>query len=217
MGEGLRQEWMRGLVRVCNTTVMFICTIGSGPCEVDIAALNIKTSIAATNANVKVCTWSHDPRNNFAEVGTARVHTALGEAYMAHKLHLAGYTPVPDPGERAERSRKLVKALLDKPLKTLHMNTDGYLLIPTPDEVCQLLQMREMTNETGCVKRLARKVLSRVSLPRGAAAADAAGRADFRAECSTDASTEDRSASRNARNAAFGAGAGREQSQQGGT
>ena len=31
------------------------------------------------------------------------------------------------------------------------MNTDGYLLIPTPDEVCQLLQMREMTNETKVV------------------------------------------------------------------
>ena len=90
---------------------------------------------------------------------------------------------MPDPGERAERSRKLAKALLEKPLKTLHMNTDGYLSIPTPDEVCQLLQMREMTNETKVVlKRLARKVLSRVSLPRGAAAADAAGRADFRAE-----------------------------------
>ena len=77
---------------------------------------------------------------------------------MAQKLHLAGYTPVPDPGERAERSRKLVKALLEKPLKTLHMNTDGYLLIPTPDEVCQLLQMREMTNDTKVVlKKVAEK------------------------------------------------------------
>ena len=114
LGEGLRQEWMNDLVRVCNTKVMFICTIGSGPCEVDIAALNIKASIAATNANVKVCAWSHDPRNNFAEVGTARVKTALSEAYMAHNMHLAGYTPLPDPGERAERSRKLVKALLEK-------------------------------------------------------------------------------------------------------
>ena len=92
---------------------MFICAIGSGPCEVEIAALNTKASIAATNANVKVCTWSHDPRKNFAEAGTARVKTAFGEAYMAQQLHLAGYTPVPDPGERAERSRKLVKALLE--------------------------------------------------------------------------------------------------------
>ena len=103
LGEGLHQEWMNDLVRVCNTKVMFICTIGSGPCEVDIAALNIKTSIAATTANVKVCTWSHDPRNNFAQVGTARVETALREASMAQKWHLAGYTPVPDPGESAEK------------------------------------------------------------------------------------------------------------------
>ena len=31
------------------------------------------------------------------------------------------------------------------------MNTDGYLLIPTPDEVRQLLEMREMTDETKVV------------------------------------------------------------------
>jgi len=112
LGERLRQEWMNDLVRVCSTKVMFSCTIGSGPCEVDITGLNIKPSIAATNANVKVCTWSHDPQNNFAEVGTARVNTALGEAYMAQKLHLAGYTPVPDPGERADKSDKLVKGFV---------------------------------------------------------------------------------------------------------
>ncbi|MFM7987681.1 MAG: hypothetical protein ACKPKO_51045, partial [Candidatus Fonsibacter sp.] len=85
---------------------------------------------------------------NFAEVGSARVQKALGEAYMVHKLHFAGYTPVPDPGERADKSRKLVKALFEKPMKTLHMNADGYLLVHTLDEVCQILHMREMTNET---------------------------------------------------------------------
>ena len=77
LGEGLHQEWMNDLVRAFNAKVMFICTIGSGPCEVDIAALNIKTSIAATNGNVKVRAWSHDPRNNFAEVGTARVNNGI--------------------------------------------------------------------------------------------------------------------------------------------
>ena len=39
---------------------------------------------------------------------------ALGEANMAQSLQVAEYAPVPDPGERPERSRKLVKALLDK-------------------------------------------------------------------------------------------------------
>ena len=61
LGEGLRQEWMKDLVRVCNTKVMFLCTIGSGPCEVNLAGLNIKTSVEATHANVNVCTWPHDP------------------------------------------------------------------------------------------------------------------------------------------------------------
>ncbi|MFM7979444.1 MAG: hypothetical protein ACKPKO_09030, partial [Candidatus Fonsibacter sp.] len=43
---------------------------------------------AANNASVKVCTWSHDPRNIFADVGAARVQTALGEAYMAQTITL---------------------------------------------------------------------------------------------------------------------------------
>ena len=57
LGEGLHHEWMNDLVHVCNIQVMFICAIGAGPCEVHIAGLNIKTSIAATNAIVKVFTW----------------------------------------------------------------------------------------------------------------------------------------------------------------
>ncbi len=81
---------MNDLVCVRSTNVMFICTIGSGPCEVDIAGLNIKTSIAATNANVKVCTWPHDPRKTCAVVGAALMKTASGEAYMARKLQVAG-------------------------------------------------------------------------------------------------------------------------------
>ena len=105
---------MNDLVRVCNTKVMFICTIGSGPCEVDITGLDIKTSILATNANVKVCTWSHDHRNIFAQSLSSMHANVLGEAYMARILDLAGYAPVPDPGARPETSRKLVKALLEK-------------------------------------------------------------------------------------------------------
>ena len=81
--------------------------IGSGPREVDIEGLNIKTSIAAADANVKVCTWSHDPLNNFADIGATRVKTALGEACVAQTIHLAGYTPVPDPGEREKSPVKL--------------------------------------------------------------------------------------------------------------
>ena len=77
LGEGLHQSWMNDLVRVCNTKVMLTCTIGFGPCKVDIAGLNIKASIAATNASVKVCTWSHDPRKTCAEVGAARMNNSI--------------------------------------------------------------------------------------------------------------------------------------------
>ena len=96
---------------------------------------------------------------------------------MARKLQVTRHAPAPDPGEIPEkRHRKLVKAVLDKPLKTLHIDANGYLLIPTPDEVGQILQMTDMANKPGFVNRLARKVSSRVrvTLTRGAATSDAA-------------------------------------------
>ena len=147
LGEGLHEEWMKDLIRTCNTKVLYICTYGSGPCEVDVAALHVKTSVEAANANVKVCSWSHDPRKVFAEVGRARVKTILGEAYMARKMQMSGHAPVPDPGDRPERSRKLVRALLEKPLKTLNIDSNGFLLIPTADEVGQTLSATHLSDE----------------------------------------------------------------------
>ena len=55
---------------------------------------------------------------------------------------------MPDAGERPERPRKLVKTCLDKPLKTLPIDANGYAFIPTPDEVCHIRQMTELSNET---------------------------------------------------------------------
>ena len=139
LGDGLHQEWMKDLVRVCNAKLMYICVYGSASGEIEVASLNVKTSVEATNANLKMAVWSHDPRKIFQEVGSARVLTTLGHAYMSRKLSLPGHTPVPDPGDKPERSRKMIKALLEKPLSTLHIDANGNLLVPTEDEVRRVL------------------------------------------------------------------------------
>ena len=54
---------------------------------------------------------------------------------MSGKLSVAGRTPVPDPGPRPERTHKLIKALLPKPLKHLSLNSEGHLIIPTQEEI----------------------------------------------------------------------------------
>ena len=50
----------------------------------------------------------------FAEVGQAVGSTELSKLYVGGKLVAPGHQPVPDPGPRPERTRKLVEALLQK-------------------------------------------------------------------------------------------------------
>ena len=82
------------------------------------SAVNCKVVEAATTTGVRVCTWGQDPRNIFAEIGQAIGRTELSKLYVSGKLVVPGHQPVPDPGSRPERTRKLVKALLQKPLKS---------------------------------------------------------------------------------------------------
>ena len=56
---------------------------------------------------------------------------------MSGKLVVPGHQPVPDPGSRPERTRKLVKALLQKPLQHLSLNSEGHLIIPTQEEIAK--------------------------------------------------------------------------------
>ena len=146
LGEPLHECWMKDLVKTCNTKVLYICSFGSGSAEIEAAALNVKISPEAASQNVKICVWSHEPRKIFYEVGKARVHTNLGNSYMARKMSLPGHTPVPDPGDKPERSRRLVKALLaNTPLKFLSVTQDGYLIVPTEEDVHRALGGQDLT------------------------------------------------------------------------
>ena len=84
---------------------------------------------------------------------------------MSGKLVVPGHQPVPDPGPRPERTRKLVKALLQKPLKHLSLNSEGHLIIPTQEEIakaCPVTLSDEQEKEFASW---------RVEFPRPAAAA----------------------------------------------
>ena len=137
LGTGLHQAWITDLIKTCDTKVLSVCTFASGSAEVEVAALGAKISVEAANHNVKVFSWSHDPRKVFHEVGSARLKSELGQAYMDRKLQSPGHTPVPDPGAKPERSRKLLRSMMGGPLKVLSLDADGRLIIPTEDEVCR--------------------------------------------------------------------------------
>ena len=67
---------------------------------------------------------------------------------MARQISLPGHTPVPDPGEKPERSRKLVKAMLsNSPLKFLSVTQEGYLIVPSEEDVHRALGGQELTPE----------------------------------------------------------------------
>ena len=120
MGTGLHQVWMNDLIKHCGAKAVFACEVAHGVGEVMKAAVNCKVVEAATTTGVRVCTWGQDPRKIFAEIGQAVGRTELSKLYVSGKLVVPGHQPVPDPGSRPERTRKLVKALLQKPLNLCH-------------------------------------------------------------------------------------------------
>ena len=122
LGEPLHECWLKDMVKSCGTKVLLVNAFASGSHEIEAAAIRVTDSTEAANSNVKVCTWSYEPRKVFYDVGRARVLTSLGKAYMDRKIQIPGHVPVPDPGEKPERSRKCVKALLGDPLKLLHVD-----------------------------------------------------------------------------------------------
>ena len=115
--------------------VLYIVDVAHGSGEVADAAIQTKVSVEAASANVRICSWNYDPRRVFAECGMARAKTALGTHYLSGKLQLDGHVPVPAPGPKTMKSRRLLSSLLTTPLKNLTMDKEGRLLIPDDREL----------------------------------------------------------------------------------
>ena len=165
LGTGLHQVWMKDIIKHCGAKALFVCDFAHGVGEVMKAAINCKVSEAATTAGVRVCTWGQDPRKIFAEIGQAVGRTELSKLYVSGKLVVPGHQPVPDPGSRPERTRKLVKALLQKPLNNLSLNSEGHLIIPTQEEIAKACPVTLSDEQEKAFARW------RVEFPRPAAAA----------------------------------------------
>ena len=142
LGVGLHMDWINDIIRHCGATALYICDFAHGVGEVITAGINCKVGEAATSTGVRVCLWSQDPRKIFAEIGSAIGRTELSKLYVSGKLNVGGHQPVPDPGSRPERSRKLVKAMLREPLKHLSLNSEGFLVIPSQEELSKLCPVK---------------------------------------------------------------------------
>ena len=137
LGTGLHQVWMQDIIKHCGAKALFVCDFAHGVGEVMKAAAKCKVAEPATTAKVRVCMWGQDPRKIFAEIGRAVGRTELSNLFMDKKLVVPGHQPIPDPGPLPERTHKFIKALLQKPLRTLSLNSDGYLIIPTKEEIAR--------------------------------------------------------------------------------
>ena len=123
LGSGLHQTWIRDLLKTCTTKALYICDFVHGTGEVAKAAITSKVSVEATGAGVRLCVWAHDPRRIFADIGRAVGRSELTSQYLQRKLQVPGHTPVPDPGDRPVKSRKLLKAMIGAPLRILSMDS----------------------------------------------------------------------------------------------
>jgi hypothetical protein len=135
LGSGLHELWLKDIIKACGTKAIYVCDFAHGSAELQKAVLAAKVSVEATSNGVRVCSWSHDPRKIFAEIGRVRCMTLLGQHYIKGLLTLPGHVPVPDPGDEPVKSRKLMRAMIGKPLKALNLDSEGMLLIPTDVEI----------------------------------------------------------------------------------
>ena len=115
LGTGLHEVWINDLIRHCGTKALYICDFAHGAGEVMKAAAKCKVGEPASTSQVKVCVWGQDPRKIFSEIGQAVGRNELSKLYVAGKLIVPGHQPIPDPGPRPERTRKAIRATLQKP------------------------------------------------------------------------------------------------------
>ena len=137
VGVGLHETWLKDIMATCGKKCVYVVNLAHGPGEVGEAVISSKVSVEATANGVRACLFSHDPRFLFSELGRARCLTKIGQLYMDKKLILPGHVPVESPGEKPERSKKMLKALLPAPLKVLAMGGQGELILPDDVELNQ--------------------------------------------------------------------------------
>ena len=59
----------------------------------------------------------------------------MGKLYLSGKLQIPGHVPVPSPGPKTVKSRRLLSSLLPAPLRNLTMDAEGHLIIPDDSEL----------------------------------------------------------------------------------
>jgi hypothetical protein len=121
VGVELHQIWLKDLAKTCDKKCLYIVDLVCGSGEIAKACVDVKISEEASSQNVRVCSWSHDPRSSFHELAWARCGTHLGKLYLQNKLQMLGHNPVPAPGDVPRKTRKMVRALMGGPLRVLSL------------------------------------------------------------------------------------------------
>ena len=138
VGVELHQTWLKDLAKTCGKKCLYIVDLVCGSGEIAKACVDVKISEEASSQNVRVCSWSHDPRSSFHELAWARCGTHLGKLYLQNKLQIPGHNPVAAPGDVPRKTRKMVRALMGAPLRVLSLSGDGGLLLPDPVDVLRM-------------------------------------------------------------------------------
>ncbi len=153
-GIDLHKIWLEDIVKTCGVPVVVVCDYAHGCAEIQRAILEVKTGVVAVSANVRLCSWAHDPRKVFSDIGSAVCKTALAKLYLARKLTIPGHFPIEEPGERPNKTRRLITALLPVPLKTSSIDTEGQLIIPSDTVIQTVIPFALDSKSKGCLDEL---------------------------------------------------------------
>ena len=125
---------LKDLAKGCRARALLVNDFMAGVGEVGVAAMHVRCSQEAKDANVRLCYWGYEDKRVFAEIARANINTAFGKLYLEGRLVISGLTPVPDPGPPPAASgapnKAAITEMLGAPLKQLTIDDQGQLVVP---------------------------------------------------------------------------------------
>ena len=126
---------LKDLVKGCGANALLVNDFMAGVGEFGVAALHVRCSQEAKDANVRLCYWGYEDKRVFADIARANINTAFGKLYLEGRLVIPSLTPVPDPGPPAAAAsgaptKIAIMEMLGAPLKQLTIDDQGGLVIP---------------------------------------------------------------------------------------
>ena len=135
--DAFHSQWLLDIIMHTTKKNVIIHDPFMGSGSLAAAAVKGKISKEAIEQGVRVCYIGKDFRRGLHDIAKATAFTIVAQQYLSGSLKIEHRTPVPDPGEKPNKARKMVQSLLSQPMKILSINAQGELVVPVDKQLAE--------------------------------------------------------------------------------